>query len=86
LVVKPYLNERGYRILQALDQVSAELSSTPAQVSLAWLMAQPAVTAPIVSATSAAQINELLRAAHLKLSADQIQILNLASATETTAA
>jgi aryl-alcohol dehydrogenase-like predicted oxidoreductase len=86
LVVKPYLNERGYRILEALDQVSAELDSTPAQVSLAWLMVQPTIVAPIVSATSAGQMNELVNAARLKLDDNHIQRLNRASAPEPVAA
>ena len=49
---KAYLNERGYRILAALDQVAQEHRSTPARVALAWLIARPSITAPIASATS----------------------------------
>jgi aryl-alcohol dehydrogenase-like predicted oxidoreductase len=84
--VKRYLDDRGHRILKALDDVSAQLGSTPAQVSLAWLMAQPAVTAPIASATSTAQLAELVGAARLKLDDGQIQALNRASAIESVAA
>ena len=54
--VKKYLNERGFRILDALDQVAKRLHATPAQVALAWLMARRTVTAPIASATSLAQL------------------------------
>src|SRR5262249_23831293 len=49
--VKSYLNERGFRILQALDQVAKQYNSTPGRVSLAWLIARPGITAPIASAT-----------------------------------
>ena len=84
--VKRYLDERGQRILKALDDVSAELGSTPAQVALAWLMAQPAVTAPIASATSTTQFAELLGAVRLKLDDGQIEALGRASAIEPVAA
>jgi aryl-alcohol dehydrogenase-like predicted oxidoreductase len=84
--VKRYLNPRGLRILKALDEVSAGLGTTPAQVALAWLMAQPGVTAPIASATSVSQLDELVGAAHLRLEADQIKALDEASAAEPVAA
>ncbi len=75
-----YLNERGLRILAALDGVAARYGSTPAQVATAWLMAQPAVTAPIASATSLAQLAELLAATRLTLDAQAMAVLNQASA------
>jgi aryl-alcohol dehydrogenase-like predicted oxidoreductase len=75
-----YLNPRGLRILQALDDVAADLHATPAQVALAWLMAQPAVAAPIASATSVAQLRELLAAARLTLEPSQLAQLDRASA------
>lgn len=75
-----YLNPRGLRILQALDDVAADHRATPAQVSLAWLMAQPTVAAPIASATSVAQLQELLAAARLSLTAAQLAQLDRASA------
>jgi aryl-alcohol dehydrogenase-like predicted oxidoreductase len=84
--VKRYLDDRGMRILKALDEVSAAVGGTPAQVSLAWLMAQPGLTAPIASATSVEQLTELVGAAHLRLEADQLKTLNAASAAETVAA
>ncbi|HEY3583373.1 MAG TPA: aldo/keto reductase, partial [Casimicrobiaceae bacterium] len=65
--MKKYLNERGLRILGALDDVAARVHATPAQVALAWLMAQPGVTAAIASATSVAQLRELVSAARLTL-------------------
>lgn len=75
-----YLEPRGLRILHALDDVAADHRATPAQVALAWLMAQPAVTAPIASATSVAQLQELLAAARLSLSAEDLAQLDGASA------
>jgi aryl-alcohol dehydrogenase-like predicted oxidoreductase len=79
-MVKKYLNERGARILAALDQVAKAHRSSPSQVALAWLMAQPAVTAPIASATNLDQLDELLSAADLKLDAASLDKLNQASA------
>src|SRR4030095_15239697 len=67
-----YLNEKGLAVLAALDSVAAETKSTPAQVALAWLAAQPGVTAPIASATSLGQLEELLGVLTLELSADQV--------------
>jgi aryl-alcohol dehydrogenase-like predicted oxidoreductase len=84
--VKRYLDERGHRILAALDEVAAQAGATPAQVALAWLIAQPGVTAPIASATSVAQLEEILAAAHLRLEAAQLDHLTRASASEPVAA
>jgi aryl-alcohol dehydrogenase-like predicted oxidoreductase len=78
--VKKYLDARGLRILDALDVVSAELGATQAQAALAWLMARPSITAPIASATSVKQLNDLMGAARLKLSAEQVLRLDTASA------
>ncbi|HST21391.1 MAG TPA: aldo/keto reductase, partial [Blastocatellia bacterium] len=64
---KGYLNERGHRILDALDRVSKQYDSTPARVSLAWLIARPSVTAPIASATSLEQLDDLIEATRLEL-------------------
>jgi aryl-alcohol dehydrogenase-like predicted oxidoreductase len=77
--VEKYLNPRGTAILGALDKVAAAHASTPASVALAWLMGRPGVTAPIASATSSAQLKELVAAANLKLSADSIKLLDQAS-------
>lgn len=76
--VKDMLNPRGFRILAALDAVAAELRATPAQVALAWLMQR--VTAPIASATSVSQLEELMGAARLTLPADASRRLETASA------
>jgi aryl-alcohol dehydrogenase-like predicted oxidoreductase len=73
------LNPRGLRILGALDAVAAKAGATPAQVALAWLMARPAIAAPIASATSPAQVRELARAASLRLDAEAIAALDAAS-------
>jgi aryl-alcohol dehydrogenase-like predicted oxidoreductase len=78
--VQKYLNPRGLRILAALDEVSKQLNATPAQVSLAWLLAKPAITAPIASATSVKQLDELLGAAGVKLDSAAVQKLDQASA------
>ncbi len=79
-IVKKYLNERGLRILAALDQVAAEHHTVPAVIALAWLIARPSVTAPIASATSVAQLHELAQSAHIRLSSEQIATLDAASA------
>ncbi|RWA65110.1 aldo/keto reductase [Mesorhizobium sp.] len=78
--VASYLNDRGMRILAALDAVSARHSAKQAEVALAWVMARPGVTAPIASATTTAQVDSLVRAASLKLGADDIAALDRASA------
>lgn len=78
--VKSHLNERGFRILDALDKVAKERGSTPARVSLAWLISRPSVTAPIASATNLEQLNELIEATKLELDRASIEQLNRASA------
>jgi aryl-alcohol dehydrogenase-like predicted oxidoreductase len=75
-----YLEGKGMRVLEALDEIAAETGAALATISLAWLMAQPAVTAPIASATSVEQLNELTAAMHLTLTLDQIARLDAASA------
>ena len=77
---RKYLNPRGHAILAALDTVAADLHATVAQVALAWLMQRPAITAPIASATSVAQLEELTKAAALRLSAAHVAALDAASA------
>ena len=72
---KKYLNDRGRAILSALDSVADRHSVTPAQVALAWLMQAPGITAPIASSTSVAQVNELLKATELQLSAEDVAAL-----------
>ncbi len=77
--VKNFLNERGFRILAALDEVAAGTGSNPAQIALAWLIAQPLVTAPITSATSLEQLDNLIAATRLRLDAPALALLNRAS-------
>jgi aryl-alcohol dehydrogenase-like predicted oxidoreductase len=78
--MKNYLNERGLGILKALDEVSARLGAKPAHVALAWLIARPSITAPIASATSLAQLEDLFAGVRLKLDRDAIKQLDTASA------
>jgi aryl-alcohol dehydrogenase-like predicted oxidoreductase len=77
--VKQFLNERGERVLQALDEVAREQNSKPAQVALAWLMARPSITAPIASATKLEQLTDLVEATKLTLDSASIEKLNRAS-------
>jgi aryl-alcohol dehydrogenase-like predicted oxidoreductase len=78
--VKSYLNDKGMKVLSALDDVAAAHKASPAQVSLAWLMAKPTVAAPIASATSGAQLSEIMKATEVKLSAQDVARLDAASA------
>lgn len=79
-VVDKFLNPRGLKILAALDDVAKRLRSSPAAVALAWQMARPSITAPIASATTVEQLNELVAATRLAFSAADIEQLNTASA------
>lgn len=78
--VADYLNERGFKILTALDKVAGLYNTTPASVAIAWLIARPSVTAPIASATNTAQLQDLVQAAQLELNHEAIALLNIASA------
>ena len=78
--VKKYLNERGFRILEALDRVAQQYNMTPAKVALAWLISQPSITAPIASATNLEQLSELIEATTIELNPSAIDLLNQASA------
>lgn len=75
-----YLNHRGLGILDALEQVAHEVDASPVAVALAWQIAQPGITAPIASATSLQQLEELALAARLTLSQSQIALITDASA------
>jgi aryl-alcohol dehydrogenase-like predicted oxidoreductase len=76
--VEAYLNERGFRVLAALDEIAARRAAMPAQVALAWLMTR--VTAPIASATNLKQLEDLVASARLTLTAADIATLEAASA------
>lgn len=82
--VKQYLTERGFRILKALDQVAEQFGSTQTRVALAWLIARPTITAPIASATSLEQLNDLIESTKLDLDRASIQLLDEASASKDT--
>jgi len=76
-----YLNPRGFAVLDALDAVAAETGATPAQVALAWLAARAAVAAPIASARTPEQAEEIIGAMTLELSTEQVERLTAASET-----
>ena len=77
--VSKYLNDWGFSVLHALDEVAQEHHATPARVALAWLMVQPGITAPIVSATSDQHLADILAATELKLDHASIEKLNAVS-------
>ena len=78
--VKSYLNDRGQRVLAALDEAAKSVGASQAQVALAWIMAHPSITAPIASATSVEQLTELMGATQLALPAEVVERLNAAGA------
>lgn len=78
--VRKYLDPRGLQVLAALDQVASRHQASPAQVALAWLIARPGLTAPIASATSIDQLDDLLAATRLQLDDGDIEALDLAAA------
>jgi len=78
--VEGYLNEKGFAILKALDEVAAQYKVTTGNVAVAWLIARPSVGAPIASASNLEQLKDLLKAAELKLSKETIEYLNKVSA------
>lgn len=78
--VKKYLDERGLKILAAMDQVAREQNVTLSQIAIAWLLHKPLVTAPIASATNEQQLTELLHATTLTLTKEQMTMLDLAGA------
>jgi aryl-alcohol dehydrogenase-like predicted oxidoreductase len=78
-IQQKYMNERGFRILKALDQVADKHGSKPGSIALAWLLTRPAVAAPIASATNLDQLHDLTRAVHVKLDQKDIELLDQAS-------
>lgn len=78
-IVDKYINERGLRILDALDEIAKNHKTVPAVVALAWLIHKPAVAAPIASATSVTQLSELVKAVELTLAPEEMQVLDQAS-------
>jgi aryl-alcohol dehydrogenase-like predicted oxidoreductase len=79
-VREAYFNDRGFAVLEALDEVAGAHATSAAAVALAWLLAQPTVLAPIASATSPEQLSELLECAELELSAAELERLTVAGA------
>jgi aryl-alcohol dehydrogenase-like predicted oxidoreductase len=79
-VQKTYMTERGFAVLEAIDKVAAGAGATPAQVALSWLAHRPGITAPIASATSPAQLSELLGGIDLRLDDESRAALDHASA------
>lgn len=80
--VKKYLNPRGFRILEAIDELVKTYHTTPTTISLAWLIQRQSITAPIVSATKLQQLEEILKAISLKLDSASIELLDRASTYE----
>jgi aryl-alcohol dehydrogenase-like predicted oxidoreductase len=79
-VQKIYMNDRGFAVLAAVEKVASKVGATPAQVALSWMVHRPGITAPIASATSVAQLEEILGAIELKLGEDATAELDRASA------
>ena len=77
--VAKYMNDYGFGVLKALDEVAARYKAKPGQIAMAWLIARPSVTAPIASATNLEQLSELMKAAEIKLDAAAIQQIDAAS-------
>jgi aryl-alcohol dehydrogenase-like predicted oxidoreductase len=78
-IERNYFNARGWRTLEAVQMVAAQLGATPAQVALAWIVNRPGITAPIASATSPEQVKELMAAVDLKLDDSALKSLDAAS-------
>lgn len=77
--IKKYLNDRGYRILTVMDEIAANKNIAPAQIAIAWLLHKPFITAPIASATNQKQLDDLLKATEIKLSDEEVRLLDRAS-------
>lgn len=75
-----YLTPRGYAILDALAKIANQHGAESAEIALAWLMARPGVTAPIAGATNLTQLQSLMKAADIRLNAQEIALLDAASA------
>lgn len=75
-VVEKYLNDHGLKIVKTLVEVTEKYHASPIQVALAWQIARPSITAPIVRATSLAQVEELSKAAVLKLKEADLRLLS----------
>ena len=76
-MVESHLNEHGLKLLAAMDQVAARHDASLAQIALAWLIARPSVTAPIASATSIEQLNDIMKSAEIALTPEDLDALNV---------
>jgi len=79
MMVEHYLNDRGLRILDGLAQIAPKHSATSAEVAIAWLLHQPTITSPIVSATNTKQLQSLIRATQVELDSDDLLLLEKSS-------
>jgi aryl-alcohol dehydrogenase-like predicted oxidoreductase len=79
-VQKGYMTDRGFAVLAAIDKVAGKIGATPAQIALSWLAHRPGITAPIASATSPAQLKELMGGIDLRLDEEATKELDRASA------
>jgi|ERR1051326_5000063 aryl-alcohol dehydrogenase-like predicted oxidoreductase len=79
-VQKGYMNDRGFKVLAAVEKVAQKVGATPAQVALSWMVHRPGITAPIASATSVAQLKEIVGAVELTLDPAATAELETASA------
>lgn len=77
--VEKYLQEKGFKVLQALDKISRKHDNSQAAISLAWLLARPTITAPIVSATSLEQMEAIIKAPQIQLGKEDMELLNQVS-------
>ncbi|MGQ1397646.1 aldo/keto reductase [Acinetobacter baumannii] len=78
--IAKYLNPRGINILNTLDQIANAYKVKPSQIAIKWLLEQPGITAPVVSATNLNQLQEILNAVQLRIDKDSIELLNSVSA------
>lgn len=74
-IKKEYINERGFKILRALDKIAGEYQAQPAAIAIAWLLSKPLVTAPVVSATNTHQLEEIIKATSIHLNDEAIEVL-----------
>jgi aryl-alcohol dehydrogenase-like predicted oxidoreductase len=79
-VARKYLNPRGLRILEALDRVAKDYDTSQASIAMAWLLMRPSITAPIASATSVAQLEQITAATDIELDPQALALLSKASA------
>lgn len=77
--IKQYLNDRGFKILTALEELAATKKVAKSQIAIAWLLHKPYITAPIASATNSKQLKDLMESANIALTADEIKLLDYAS-------